>query len=144
MAVLKGTAYWASITVPNTNYEPQYTVNLVVPQEVADDFESRGFTVKQMEEGPALIIRRKVLKKNGQASKVPVLLDKAKNPLDVAVGNGSVVRVQYDEWETVYKGKDFKGLDLKGVQVLDLVHAGIPDGAEFDDESGSEDFEDEL
>jgi hypothetical protein len=62
----------------------------------------------------------------------PRLFDKYKNPLDARVGNGSVVRVQYKEWESVWKGTTFKGLDLQAVQVLDLVEVGSPDGAEFD------------
>ena len=42
MAVLEGKAYWASVTTPNTTFEPVYTVDLVVGDDVANDFESRG------------------------------------------------------------------------------------------------------
>ena len=28
MAIVEGTAYWASVKRPNTTYEPVYTVNL--------------------------------------------------------------------------------------------------------------------
>ena len=52
MAVLKNCPLvWASITVPNTTYEPVYSVNVIVDDETASDFENRGFKVKQMEEG---------------------------------------------------------------------------------------------
>jgi hypothetical protein len=132
MAILNGTAYWASITSPNTNYEPVYTVNLVVDDQTAADFKKRGYTVKQMDEGQAIIIKRKVNGPNGMVREAPRLFDKYKNPLDARVGNGSVVRVQYKEWESVWKGTTFKGLDLQAVQVLDLVEVGSPDGAEFD------------
>ena len=37
MAILEGTAYWASITTPNTTFEPVYTVNLVVDDETANE-----------------------------------------------------------------------------------------------------------
>ena len=60
MPVVTGTAYWASVLTPNTNYEPVYTVNLVVPDDIAKDFKERGFTIKEMNEGPALVIKRKV------------------------------------------------------------------------------------
>ena len=30
MAIQEGIAYWASVTTPNTKYEPVYTVDLVV------------------------------------------------------------------------------------------------------------------
>ena len=54
MAILQGAAYWASVTTPNTTYEPVYSVNLVVDEATAEDFQSRGFTIKQMDEGPAV------------------------------------------------------------------------------------------
>ena len=63
--IVEGTAYWASIKTPNTTFEPVYTVNLVVDQDTADDFAGRGHKVKQMDEGPALIIKRKVNGPNG-------------------------------------------------------------------------------
>ena len=45
MAIQEGRAYWASITSPNTRFEPVYTVDLVLEDSVADDFETRGFKV---------------------------------------------------------------------------------------------------
>ena len=91
MAVLEGFAYWPFVTTPNTKYTPEYSVNLVVSEQVADSFRKRGFTIKDMEEGPAIIIRRKVNGPDGMIRKAPLLLDRFKNPLDVSVGNGSKV-----------------------------------------------------
>ena len=93
MPVVEGIAYWAAVKVPNTYFEPAYTVNLVVDPEVAESFKSQGFNVKQMEEGPALVIKRKVDGPNGLIRRAPDLLDRQKNPMDVVVGNGSRVRV---------------------------------------------------
>ena len=132
MAILQGEAYWASVTTPNTTYVPVYSVNLVVDEATAKDFESRGFSVKQMDEGPAIVIKRKVNGPNGMVRQAPKLIDKNKNPLDARVGNGSNVRVQYKEWESVWKGRTFKGLDFQAMQVIDLVEVGSPDGSEFD------------
>tara|TARA_S200002703_G_scaffold131654_1_gene119260 strand:+ start:353 stop:781 length:429 start_codon:yes stop_codon:yes gene_type:complete len=132
MALVEGVAYWASITTPNTTYTPVYTVNLVVSDEVANDFRSRGFTVKDMEEGPALLIKRKVNGPNGMVRPAPKLLDQNKQPLSVSVGNGSKVKVQYKEWESTWNGTLYKGLDLQAMQVLELVEYASPDGAEFD------------
>ena len=42
MALVEGVAYWASVTTPNTTFQPVYTVNLVVDDEVANDFRSRA------------------------------------------------------------------------------------------------------
>ena len=132
MALVEGVAYWASVTTPNTTYQPVYTVNLVVSDDVAKDFRSRGFTVKDMDEGPALLIKRKVNGPNGMVRSAPKLLDKNKQPLNVSVGNGSKVRVQYKEWESTWNGTLYKGLDFQAMQVLELVEYSSPDGAEFD------------
>jgi len=132
MALVEGVAYWASVTTPNTTYTPVYTLNLVVTDEVANDFRSRGFTVKDMEEGPALLIKRKVNGPNGMIRPAPKLLDQNKQPLNTSVGNGSKVKVQYKEWESTWNGTVYKGLDFQAMQVLELVEYASPDGAEFD------------
>jgi hypothetical protein len=135
-------AMWASVTTPNTTYTPVYTVNLIVDEEVANDFRSRGFKVKDMDEGPALIIKRKVNNKDGSVNSAPKLLDRNKQPLNVSVGNGSKVRVQYKEWESTWNGTLYKGLDFQAMQVIDLVEYASPDGAEFEvvdgEDNGSE------
>tara|TARA_R110002167_G_scaffold90894_12_gene244516 strand:- start:418 stop:864 length:447 start_codon:yes stop_codon:yes gene_type:complete len=122
MAVLKNRPLvWASITVPNTTYEPVYSVNVIVDDATAKDFESRGFKIKQMEEGPAVVVKRKVNGPNGLIRPAPKLFDKSKQEIDVSVGNGSVGNVQYKEWEVTRQGQTYKGLDLQAVQILDLV-----------------------
>lgn len=138
MAVLEGTAYWAFVTTPNTTYDPCYTVNLVVDNETAQSFEDRGFTVKQMNEGPAVIIKRKVNGPNGMIRRAPVLMDRLKQEIDVNVGNGSHVKVQYKEWESQWNGKTFKGLDFMKMQVLNLVEYNNGDVDEFDIEGEEE------
>ncbi len=131
MAILEGTAYWASITTPNTTFEPVYTVNLVVDDETANEFASRGHTVKQMDEGPALIVKRKVNGPKGMVRPAPRLFDKDKQEISTAVGNGSQVRVQFNEYDWEYAGKQGKGLDLQAVQILNLVEYKNGDGDEF-------------
>lgn len=138
MAVLEGTAYWAFVKTPNVTYDPVYTVNLVVDGKTASDFEDRGFTVKQMDEGPAIIIKRKVDGPNGMIRKAPILLDRRKNEIDVNVGNGSRVKVQYKEWESVWNGKKFKGLDFVKMQVIDLVEYDNGEADEFEVEGEEE------
>tara|TARA_A100001037_G_C14620937_1_gene401509 strand:+ start:99 stop:527 length:429 start_codon:yes stop_codon:yes gene_type:complete len=142
MATVRGTAYWAFVTAPNTTFDPCYTVNLVVDQKTASDFEDRGFNVKQMDEGPAIIIKRKVNGPNGMVRKAPKLYDAKKNEIDVNVGNGSEVVVQYKEWESNWNGRTFKGLDFLKMQVIKLVEFN-PEADEFDIED-DEDEEDEL
>ena len=137
--ILEGKAYWSFVTTPNTKFTPAYSVNLVVDEPTADSFRDRGFTVKDMEEGPALIIKRKVDGKDGMVRQAPKLFDKSKREIDVNVGNGSHVKVQYKEWDTKWNGQVFKGLDFQAMQVLDLVEYNSPDGSEFDIEDGDGD-----
>jgi len=140
MAVQEGIAYWTNATTPNTRYTPEYSVDLIVSEDVADSFRERGFAIKDYDEGPALKFRRKVNGPNGMIRQAPKLLDRNKNPLDVKVGNGSKVKVQFKEWESTWNGQNFKGLDFQAMQVLELVEFGSPDGAEFDieDDDGDE------
>jgi len=142
MAIVEGTAYWASVKRPNTTYEPVYSVNLVVNDDTAADFKRRGFTVKDMQEGPAVIIKRKVNGGPKGTREPPKLYDRMKNEIDVEVGNGSKVKVQYREWEMDRGGKTYQGLEFLAMQVIDLVpysSGGV--GDEFDVE---ESLEDEL
>ena len=122
--IVNGTAYWASIKTPNTTFEPMYTINLVVDQATADDFAGRGHTVKQMDEGP-----------NGMVRNAPRLIDQNKQDINLAVGNGSQVRVQCSEYEWEYAGKSGKSLDLQAVQVIELVEYKAEDGSEFFDDN---------
>lgn len=138
MAILEGTAYWVSATTPNTTFEPVYSVNLVVADDVAEKFQQEGYTIKQMDEGPAIVIKRKVNGPSGMIRPAPKVFDKAKNQLDCTIGNGSQVKVQYKAWESQWKGKTFKGLDFQAMQVLDLVSVGSVDGGEFDIEDEME------
>ena len=131
MAVQEGTAYWASIKTPNTRFEPVFTVNLVVDEDTANDFASKGHTIKQMDEGPSIVIKRKVNGPNGMVRVAPRLLDVDKQEVNYAVGNGSKIRVQYNEYEGTNQYGDYKGLDLQAVQVLDLVEYRSEDGAEL-------------
>jgi len=145
MAIQEGIAYWASVTTPNTKYEPVYTVDLVVSDDVANDFEARGFKTKEITMndevvGKAITFKRKVNGPNGMVRQSPKLLDANKVPMDELVGNGSKVRVQYNEWETSNKYGDFKGLDFQAMQVIDLVQYKSSDGSEFDAIDGGEEF----
>ena len=95
-----------------------------------------------MDEGPAVVIKRKVNGPNGMVRQAPRLVDAQKNPLDARIGNGSTVKVQYKEWQSEWKGKTFYGLDFQAMQVIDLIEVGSPDGSEF--EALMSDMEDEL
>jgi hypothetical protein len=84
-----------------------------------------------MDEGSAIVIKRKVNGPNGMVRVAPRLLDQNKQEVHLAVGNGSKVRVQYNEYDWEWKGKAGKGLDLQAVQIVDLVEYKSSDGSEF-------------
>ena len=139
MAVVEGLAYWASVTSPNTRYAPVYTVNLIVDEKIAKEFASKGHKIKQMDEGPSIVIKRKVTDNSGKNRPSPKLVDADKQPIDTPVGNGSRVKVQYHEWETTNHYGEFKGLDFQAMQVLELVPYG--ERSEDGDELGLSDEE---
>ena len=130
--VYEGIAYWASITTPNTRFEPKYTIDLVIDDGIADQLRADGITVKDKDEGATITIKRLVNGTNGMIRRAPKLMDKNKNELDCLVGNGSKVKVQEKPWAVERNGQTFKGLELQAVQVLDLVQFSSGDGDEFD------------
>ena len=126
MAIVEGTAYWASITRPNEKFEPMWRVDLAVDDATASEFQKQGFTIGETTINDETIkniikFKRKVSKANGDRNQQPQLVDAEKKPLDKIVGNGSKVKVMYKSYDWNYKGKTGKGLDLQAVQVLDLV-----------------------
>lgn len=133
MPIVKGKAMWASVTQPNTTYEPKWSVNLVVDNDTAQKFSNDGYTVKNKpvswseEELPTIVIQRKVAAPWGGDRDAPELVGTTRDgsgnwtPLDVKVGNGSDVSVQYKQWESEKNGEKFKGLELMKVQVTTLI-----------------------
>ncbi len=138
--VIEGIAYWASVTSPNTTFEPVYTVNLVITEDEADRLRSEGIKVIDKDEGPTVVIKRKVNGPNGMIRKAPKLIDRNRQELNCKIGNGSRVKVQYKPWEVNRSGSTYKGLDFQGMQVLDLITYAV-DGDEFEDEGDDEEME---
>lgn len=150
MAIVEGTAYWASITRPNEKFEPMWRIDLAVDDATASEFQKQGFSVGETTINDETIkniikFKRKVSKANGDKNQQPQLVDAEKKPLDKIVGNGSKVKVMYKSYDWNYKGKTGKGLDLQAVQVLDLVEYTPNDefkaeGKSSDGESINSDF----
>jgi hypothetical protein len=68
---------------------------------------------------------------NGMTRPAPRLLNTDKQEINVAVGNGSKVRVQFNEYSGEGKYGPYQGLDLQAVQVTDLVEYKSADGEEL-------------
>jgi len=150
MAIVEGTAYWASITRPNEKFEPMWRIDLAVDDATASEFQKQGFSIGETVINDETIkniikFKRKVSKVNGDKNQQPQLVDSEKKPLDKIVGNGSKVKVMYKSYDWNYKGKTGKGLDLQAVQVLDLVEYTpnedfTVEGTSSDGESINSDF----
>ena len=126
MAIIEGTAYWASLTRPNEKFEPMWRIDLAVDDKSADELKSQGISLGETTIDDKTIsnivrFKRKVQKANGDKNQQPQLVDAEKRPLEKIVGNGSRVKVMYKPYEWNFKGKKGIGLDLQAVQVLDLI-----------------------
>ena len=142
--VVEGIANWASITQPNTRFEPKYCIDVVLDDDKAQELKDEGYTIKEKADGPTITINRKVNGPNGRIRAAPALMDAQKNTLDCLIGNGSKVKVQARPWEMNRNGQDFKGFELEAVQVLELVSYAQGAGDEFDVIESDEEEVDEL
>ncbi len=105
---------------------------MIVDQETADRFESKGFKIKEIDEQPALFFRKYYNRPDGSTNPPVRVVDKAKNPLTAAVGNGSKGIVQYQERLIENKYGKFPWLELQAIQVLDLVEYNNGETDEFE------------
>ena len=140
MAIIKGKAKYAFINEPNVRFEPTYTINLIVSDDEANDFASRGHNIKQLDDGPSVVFKRKVDGPNGMKRSAPRLFDVEKNEVEMKVGDGSEVRVQYNEYSGENKYGPYTGLDLQAVQIIDYVAPRSQDGDELLEDMPSEEF----
>ena len=112
-------------------------MNLVIPEDKAAEFRDQGYKVLDKDEGPTIVMKRKVNGPNGMVRPAPILMDSSRTPIDLRVGNGSKVKVQYKPWEISRNGTTYRGLDFQGMQVLNLKTYTV-DGDEFDIEDEEE------
>jgi hypothetical protein len=132
--IISGKAYWASITSPNTTYEPVWSVDVCLDKDSKKKIESLGLAVQNKgdDRGDFVKIKRKVNKKDGNPRQSPVIKDSQNNDWDGSlIGNGSLVNVKFSTYDWTYAGKSGVATDLMGVQVVDLVPYG-GDGSNFD------------
>ena len=149
MAIIEGTAYWASLTRPNEKFEPMWTIDLSVDDKSANELKEQGIKVGETTVDETTIpnivkFKRKCSKANGDKNTQPQLVDASKNPLDKIVGNGSKVKVMYKPYEWNFKGKKGMGLDLQAVQVIDLVEYTPREDFEVEQSANGVDIKDDF
>ncbi len=78
MPTVEGKAYWASVTRPNTTFDPVYQIDLAIDDKTAEEFKGKGVSVKQDERGSVVKFKRKVARADGTKNPMPRLVDSAK------------------------------------------------------------------
>lgn len=136
MTVVKGKAYWASVQQPNTTYEPEWAIDILVDDSNRAAFEADGVPIKNKddERGDFVHIRQRVARRDGTQNEAPSVVDAQKQPFTGLIGNGSVVNVMYTPFAWEMNGKSGVSPLLKKVQVVDLVEYKA--GEDFDVEDG--------
>ena len=103
-----GKCHYASITEPNTKFEPVWSIQVEVNDDNRAIIEEVGLSIanKGDDRGDFVTIKRKVLKKDGTQRQGPVVKDSQNNNWDgKLIANGSTVNVKALPFEWNYAGK---------------------------------------
>ena len=136
MAVISGTAFWASVTHPNTTFDEDgvWTIDVCQLDSKAQKFiKGLGLPLKNKgdDREEFVTVKRRVRRKGGGVNSSPSLVDSDLKPMhNTLIGNGSKVNVRFDTYDWEFGNKTGKGADLIGVQVVELVPYGTDDAAE--------------
>jgi hypothetical protein len=134
MTIVSGKVYWASIQAPNTTYEPEWGLDMLVDDNNRKAFEADGVDIKNKgdERGDFVHIRQKVSRRDGTQNDAPVVMDGQKKPFKELVGNGSIANVQYTPFEWSMNGKAGVSPILKRVQIVEHVPYAGGNAEDFD------------
>ena len=131
---ITGKCHYASITEPNTKFEPVWSIQVEVNDDNRSIIEKAGLSVanKGDDRGDFVTIKRKVLRKDGTQRQGPVVKDSQNNNWDgKLIANGSTVNVKAVPFEWSYAGKSGVSADLAAVQVVDFIEYSSA-GDDFD------------
>ena len=132
---ISGKCHYASITEPNTKFEPVWSIQIEVDDNNRSVIESAGLTIsnKGDDRGAFVTIKRKVALKDGTERQGPLVKDSQNNNWDgKLIANGSVVIVKAVPFEWNYAGKSGVSADLAAVQVVDFIEYTSGAGNDFD------------
>ena len=142
--VVEGVAYYSSVTIPKPDFNGEknlYIVNLAVSDDVFQKFQDAGYNCgmkpagrASFTEDPVITFQQWELGAKGKPNRKPRLVDQDKNDVDVALGNGSKVAVQWRHSE--YGDGKYRRPILENVQIIDLIEY-LGDTAESGDSGGS-------
>jgi len=121
---ITGKCHYASITEPNTKFEPVWSIQIEVDENNRSVIESAGLPIsnKDDDRGDFVTIKRKVMRKDGTQRQGPIVKDSQNNSWDgKLIANGSTVNVKAVPFEWKYAGKSGVSADLAAVQVVDFI-----------------------
>lgn len=134
MPTIQGEAQWASVTKPNTKFEPVWTIDVIVDKEQANKLmeQCRSLvetkndklpSVKLDEEagGYRVKIKQRCKSMNGEDMTPPKIIDNDGQPFTGNIGNGSKVKVLFSIARTAYRNQYYISLYLRAVRVVELV-----------------------
>jgi hypothetical protein len=122
---ITGKCHYASITEPNTKFDPVWSIQVEVNDDNREVVESSGLPItnKGDERGDFVTIKRKVVRKDGTQRNAPLVMDSQNNRWnnDKKIANGSTVNVKAIPYNWDYAGKSGVSADLAAVQIVDFI-----------------------
>ena len=122
---ITGKCHYASITEPNTKFDPVWSIQVEINDDNREVVEKSGLKVanKGDERGDFVTIKRKVHRKDGTQRNAPLVMDSQNNRWnnEKKIANGSTVNVKAIPYEWDYAGKSGISADLAAVQIVDFI-----------------------
>ena len=121
---LTGKCHYASITEPNTKFDPVWSIQVEVNDENRSVIEEANLPItnKGDDRGDFVTIKRKVHRKDGSSRQPPIVKDSENNLWNgKLIANGSLVNVKAIPYDWDYAGKSGVSADLAAVQVVDFI-----------------------
>ena len=122
---ITGKCHYASITEPNTKFDPVWSIQVEINDDNREVVEKSGLNIanKGDERGDFVTIKRKVHRKDGTQRNAPLVMDSQNNRWnnDKKIANGSTVNVKAIPYEWDYAGKSGISADLAAVQIVDFI-----------------------
>jgi|TARA_R110001632_G_scaffold117850_1_gene230016 hypothetical protein len=121
---ITGKCHYASITEPNTKFDPVWSIQVEVNDDNRSTIEGANLPVsnKGDDRGDFVTIKRKVLRKDGSQRQPPIVKDSENNLWNgKLIANGSTVNVKAIPFDWNYAGNSGVSADLAAVQVVDFI-----------------------
>ena len=118
--VVEGKAYWAFTHKPFELADQNYQVMLVPDAETMARFEDRGQRVQDIKINHDKTLKGVRIAKRRQYGK-PHIYDRNQDRIfmDEEIPNGTKVKVKFDEWEIDHNDRQFKGLRLIAIMLME-------------------------